>query len=330
MLSAPQGTLICGAGATLPLTASGNYTFEWKRNNVVVPGVVIGSLTANSIGTYTVTATDINSCAAPATNSITVTQLLAPVPAFSFETYCANQPVNFFNSSNITGSGTVNYSWTGGNGQTSTNPSPQFTYSTAGSYNVALTVAVQNCPSLTATVVHSIAIEAPLPGVQLGAVYASSGMPLALQARQYNNAAYTWLPATGLSNTTVYNPATTLDRDQAYRVQMVFPSGCSTTDTMQVFVLVNNDILVANVFTPNGDGQNDRLIVNLRGVSKLNYFRVFNRSGKKIFETSDAAQGWDGRFNGELQPLASYVWTAEGIDREGHTIHRQGSATLLR
>jgi gliding motility-associated-like protein len=330
MLSATQGTILCGTGAAIPLSASGNYTFEWKHDNVVVPGAVTGLLTASSTGTYTVTATDNNSCVAPATNSITVTQLLAPKPAFSFNTYCTSQPVTFINGSDITGSGTVNYSWTAGNGQTSTSASPQFTYSSAGSYNVALTATVQGCPLLATTVEHNISIEAPIPGVQLNAVYTSAGAPIPLQARNYSNAAYTWLPATGLSTTSVYNPATTLDRDQAYQVQMTFPSGCITTDTLQVFVMVNNDILVANVFTPNGDGQNDLLTVNLRGVSKLNYFRVFNRSGKKIFESNDPAQGWDGRFNGVLQPLATYVWTAEGIDRNGRTIHRQGSTTLLR
>lgn len=57
---------------------------------------------------------------------------------------------------------------------------------------------------------------------------------------------------------------------------------------------------------------------------------MFNRWGKKMFETSDPAQGWDGRVNGELQPLATYVWTAEAVDANGQVFHRQGSFTLLR
>lgn len=90
------------------------------------------------------------------------------------------------------------------------------------------------------------------------------------------------------------------------------------------------DILVPNVFSPNGDRQNDELHVNLKGVKQLHYFRVFNRSGKKLFETSDAGKGWDGTFNGTPQPFATYVWTAEGVDDSGRVFRRQGSVTLLR
>ncbi|SIT07692.1 gliding motility-associated C-terminal domain-containing protein [Filimonas lacunae] len=329
-LSASQGLILCGTGKQLPLQASGTYTFEWYYNNATVAGNTTGALTANAPGTYAAKATDTYGCSAMAGNNLAVTQLLAPQPAFSFDSYCKDVPVSFTNSSAVDNSATVHYNWESGNGQTSTVAAPEFTYAAAGTYNVVLKVSLLECPVLDSTVTHAITVEAPVPAVRLNTAFASNGQPLAITCRNYTTAAYSWTPATGLSAATVYNPTVTLNNSQTYEIAMTFPSGCVTTDTLLVQVLISNDILVPNVFTPNGDGQNDKLLPNLRGVEKLNYFRVFNRWGKKVFETSDAANGWDGYVNGELQPLATYVWVAEGVDRDGRVIHRQGSVTLLR
>ncbi|MFN9941879.1 MAG: gliding motility-associated C-terminal domain-containing protein, partial [bacterium] len=92
----------------------------------------------------------------------------------------------------------------------------------------------------------------------------------------------------------------------------------------------NIDIFVPKGFSPNGDGHNDRLDVFLVGISRLIYFRVFNRWGQLLFETNDPAQLWDGTFNGQKQPLETYVWIAEGIGENGIKIVRRGQTILLR
>jgi gliding motility-associated-like protein len=329
-LSAAQGTILCGTTASLTLDASGAYSFAWRLNNVVLPGQVTGLLPVTAKGTYTAVATDVYGCTAPAVNSIAITQLLPPQAAFSFDSYCAGKQVNFTNQSTAAESGPVNYTWNSGNGTSSTAYAPQFTYNTAGNYMVTLTVTPQVCPSLAVTASKTIAVEAALPGVKLPGVLVPSDEPTVIRGRSLATASYAWLPATGLSNTSIYNPLTTLQQDQAYTIQMIFPSGCITTDSLQASVFVSSVILAANVFSPNGDGQNDQLVVNLRGVKQLTFFRVFNRAGKKLFETSDPAKGWDGRYNGELQPLATYIWTAEGVGNHGNTIRGEGSFTLLR
>ena len=152
--------------------------------------------------------------------------------------------------------------------------------------------------------------------------------PLDLQARNFGSS-YLWTPATGLSNPAVSNPKTTLSADQEYRISIKTPSSCITVDTLLVRIY-DNRIYVPNVFTPNGDGINDRLFVNLAGVRQLHYFRVFNRYAKIIFETSDATTGWDGRFNNVLQPMDTYVWMVEVIDKFGNNTIKTGSVTLLR
>ncbi|SIT34795.1 gliding motility-associated C-terminal domain-containing protein, partial [Filimonas lacunae] len=329
-ISAVEGTVLCGSNDTLTLTASGNYTYEWYLDNLVITGQSTAQLDAAKTGSYTAKITDMYGCVNSATNSITLIRLLAPSPAFSFDTWCAGTPVAFTNASDASTSGTVTYTWNSGDGQTSTAANTQFTYAAAGNYTAALTIIPTACPVLATTVTKNIAIEASVAPVRLATVNTTAYLPTQLAARSFTNASYTWLPGTGLSNTAIYNPVVTVKENQEYSIQMDFPSGCVTVDTLLVTAFIANDVLVPNVFTPNGDGQNDLLLANLRGNIQLRFFRVFNRWGKKVFESSDPAQGWDGRVNGELQPLATYVWAAEAVDANGNVFHRQGSVTLLR
>jgi gliding motility-associated-like protein len=102
-----------------------------------------------------------------------------------------------------------------------------------------------------------------------------------------------------------------------------------TVDSLLVRIF-DNRIFVPNVFTPNGDGINDKLFVNLAGIRQLRYFRIFNRYARLVFETNDAAIGWDGRYNNELAPMDTYVWAAEVVDKFGNITVRRGNVTLLR
>lgn len=89
-------------------------------------------------------------------------------------------------------------------------------------------------------------------------------------------------------------------------------------------------IFVPTAFTPNNDGLNDTFKPFIPGVV-LKAFRVFNRFGKVIFETSDSNASWDGTFNGVPQNPGTYVWQATGTGRDGSAIKPQkGTVTLIR
>jgi gliding motility-associated-like protein/uncharacterized repeat protein (TIGR01451 family) len=90
------------------------------------------------------------------------------------------------------------------------------------------------------------------------------------------------------------------------------------------------DILVPNVFTPNGDGINDIIKPILLGIDRLICFKVYNQMGNLIFETKDINQGWNGSIGSTAQGTDSYLWLAEAFDRDGNIIKRTGVITLLR
>ena len=87
---------------------------------------------------------------------------------------------------------------------------------------------------------------------------------------------------------------------------------------------------IAKTFTPNDDLGNNRLTVRVTGVININYFRIFNRYGQLVFETSKLNDSWDGKLNGVYQPVGAYIWIAEGKDVTGAIVRDKGSILLIR
>jgi gliding motility-associated-like protein len=106
--------------------------------------------------------------------------------------------------------------------------------------------------------------------------------------------------------------------------------GCVTIDSVRVSVFENSDIFVPKAFSPNKDGKNDLLFPFLVNIKTLKYFRIYNRWGQRMFQTSESKDGWDGIYNNIPQPLDTYTWVVEGIDVNGITIFKKGQTVLLR
>src|ERR1019366_5661817 len=70
---------------------------------------------------------------------------------------------------------------------------------------------------------------------------------------------YTWSPATGLNNSNIPDPIATPGVTTLYTVTGEDINGCIHTDTVTVKTDFNMNALylMANSFTPNGDGKND-------------------------------------------------------------------------
>jgi gliding motility-associated-like protein len=75
---------------------------------------------------------------------------------------------------------------------------------------------------------------------------------------------------------------------------------------------------------------NDIIYVDGWGIRKLRFFRVFNRWGQLLFETSDIKTGWDGRYNGVLQNMETYVYQVEVDTYIDEVKQKQGTITLIR
>jgi gliding motility-associated-like protein len=70
----------------------------------------------------------------------------------------------------------------------------------------------------------------------------------------------------------------------------------------------NCDVWFPNAFSPDGNGLNDMFKV-LTDLRLNDYFlQVFDRWGRKIFESRDQLLGWDGKLNGQPAASGTYVW----------------------
>jgi gliding motility-associated-like protein len=100
---------------------------------------------------------------------------------------------------------------------------------------------------------------------------------------------------------------------------------------MLTVLTVENIFVVPNAFTPNSDGLNDLLkILHNSSVVGVNYFQIFNKAGKLVFETKNIEQGWDGRLNGLMQESDVYYWFAEFKTWNNLNIQRKGTVVLLK
>ncbi len=155
----------------------------------------------------------------------------------------------------------------------------------------------------------------------------------ALQLGATGGTNYEWTPSSFLSNASIADPVATFDNtvDSVLYTVHVSDGGCSADDQVVVHVFKSSpDIIVPTGFTPNGDGKNDIIKPIPFGISKLNFFSIYNRWGQLLFFTTELNKGWDGSFNGTAQPSGTYVYQTQGVDYTGKIVFRKGTVVLIR
>lgn len=150
-----------------------------------------------------------------------------------------------------------------------------------------------------------------------------------LDATADGNYTYTWTPDTYLSDQTVLNPDVIKPlQTTTYTLLAVDDNGCEATDEVTVFVDVNTpiQIMVPNIFSPNGDGINDTWIIPILDFFPDNNVKVFNRWGMLVFEADNYSNGdaWDG---GDL-PAGAYYYIIQ-LSLQGDKVYK-GHINIVR
>jgi gliding motility-associated-like protein len=185
------------------------------------------------------------------------------------------------------------------------------------------------CASPVNTKETVITIKSPLPGITYPVVDVAYYFPLKLHARQIGSV-FLWSPTTNLDNVNIAEPAFKGINQQLYLIKIKDSLGCITVDTQFVKTHKAIEIYVPTAFTPNADSKNDYLKPVLAGIVKVNYFRVYNRWGKLLFEMKSDSPGWDGKVNNIPQEIQTVVWMIEAVDVDGKVHNNQGSTVLYR
>lgn len=255
------------------------------------------------------------------------TVLQSPAVSFTKSDGCKDSPIPF-NATNLSDTiGIRQWYWDFGDNSFSTDEDNAHVFLQPSTYNVSL-VAIANNGCISDTVTSPVTIF----GTNAFAGNDTTileGYPFQLNAT--GGDFYSWFPPTGLSDTHIANPVTTLNNDITYTVTVSAPAGCATSDTIHLKVVKGPEIYVPTAFTPNGDGLNDKFRIIPVGITNISYFNIYNRWGKLIFSTKDPSKGWDGTLNGIPQPAGTYVWVVAGYTSVDQSLlKKQGTLVLIR
>lgn len=113
-------------------------------------------------------------------------------------------------------------------------------------------------------------------------------------------------------------------------------NGCVESDNMVISVDINRDVYIPDVFTPNGDSQNDIWFISGPPfLSSIPSVKIFDRWGNQVFQLIDVVpnsitHGWDGTFKGQKLQPGVFVYRVELLFQDGVERVRHGSITLMR
>jgi len=224
---------------------------------------------------------------------------------------------------------TGNFVWepsTGLNDATAQNPiaSPSET--------IEYTVFVSDTNDCKDTAITTVYIQQP-PEEWVKDTTIIIGETFNLNGEQQGGYSYVWSPETNLDCTECPNPNANPQEDISYYLVVQDTMGCKfvANNRYDVEVLPVSSIDVPDVFTPNGDGDNDRIYVKGWGIKKLLEFSIYNRWGEKVYTSTDINEGWDGTYNGKPQNVDSYAYYVRCetyVDPQ--PITKKGTFTLIR
>lgn len=234
-----------------------------------------------------------------------------PVSAFTYSGfYCLdNNTVNFVNEATITPGSIAGWVWDFGDGNFDSTENPTKIYGTADTFFVKLiTRSDRNC--YDTSLAQSVIIY-PMPiieGPEKVVVFLGDTIRLPLTYTG-TGLTYLWTPVVYLNAANTPQPVSKPPVDILYTVNVKGDGNCFAS--RQIFVQVLKEFKIPNAFSPNGDGINDKWIINGLETFAENTVDVFNRYGQVVYHAKgydNSGKVWDGTINSKQLPLGTYYY----------------------
>ncbi len=122
---------------------------------------------------------------------------------------------------------------------------------------------------------------------------------------------YVWDNVETLSCIDCFNPMASPTETTTYTLTVTDDDGCSTAASVLVNVVIPEpvpQVTIANAFSPNGDGINDRFYPFLDDMAVSMNMQIYNRWGEMIYESTDRDGYWDGTYKDDPVPVGVYVY----------------------
>ena len=314
-----------------------NTSFRWNFGDGSAP-VTAGTNsvfhTYSAPGTYQVTLYLIDTTYCNAPDSLKIPLTIAENVKAGFTTSsigCAPYDAVFSNTS-VAGQ---TYNWIFGDGNTSTQSSPTHTYTLPGTYTVTLIANNPNTCNFRDTARFTIQVlDAPISNFSFTPVVIQPNTPHTFTNLSSSDAIrFKWNFGDGDSILTTSRVPIVHQYKSSGTFQVCLTAynqlDCPRTICKSVEASINPLVDVPNAFTPQSGDINSVIQVKGFGIVKLKW-EIWNRWGQKVFETTDAKFGWDGKFKGVLQPMDVYMYTLAVEFFDGRTLTKKGDITLIR
>jgi gliding motility-associated-like protein len=100
-----------------------------------------------------------------------------------------------------------------------------------------------------------------------------------------------------------------------YAVSAYDSSGNESQKSPMICIDSCNFYEIPNVFTPNGDAINDKLVAKTSGLVEKIDFKLFNRDGMLLFRTEQPKIEWDGTYKGRIVSPGVYFYQCDVYER---------------
>jgi gliding motility-associated-like protein len=305
----------------------GPYTYSW--NNGMITSGFISFPDVDTM--YSLIVQD--GCNYIAFDSVNL--FVHPVPDVNFAPQlisgCAPLEVNFTDLS-VSDSGSA-YTWTFGDGNSSDDQQPTYTYQVPGMYSVSLHITspfgCYNSKSL-ANIVD--VFNMPIAGFSISDSVISILYPNVIFTNlSQDGFYYQWDFGDSRGNSADVNPAYTYSDTGTYMIRLVVENsnGCFDTIFGTLRVLEETSVFIPNAFTPNGDGTNDIFHAYGKGIRDYEMI-IFDRWGSEIFHSTSIFKSWDGTYKNTYCENDVYIYKIIIHDPFGESKEYVGHVTLVR
>ncbi|MFM2191300.1 MAG: hypothetical protein RLZZ118_257 [Bacteroidota bacterium] len=311
------------SSSVTPIVADPFYTFKWSvdsnLSNANISDPYFDGLVTQA---YTVTVTTPKGC--KGTDKVIVQVIPGGfLTSVGDQNYCPGDTVSLKGS----GVNVANFYWTPGEFLSDSTAATTLAYPISTTIYTLYASDVNGCKDTITTQVF-VASNGTINCGPDVTIFPGDDADLFAQGNCSN---WSWAPITALSATNIINPIAQPSVTTQYVVNGTTEFGCTATDTIVVNVIPQSVIKIANAFSPgNGSSVNDQFKVQHLGNATLNYFRIYDRWGVMVFESTDINKGWNGRYNDVPQPIGTYVYQVDAQDNTGKHFIKTGNVSLIR
>lgn len=320
--------------------------FLWEGPSPQEPLSNSSTYLGQTIGTYTLTAKDLNNgCTSKTITTITDERIYPTItftnPVFYVDCGQATTTLQAF----VVGpypQTAYQYTWTGPP-NTGYDPSP-FVNPTkadlAGEYGLLVVNTINGCASITNTTVINGKLTAdfepdvtsgyaPLTVNFINKSVSSNTLTASNNIRSY------WSFSNGSSKTytSIESTSTVFNQPGTYTVTLFATKGdCQDSKQRIIKVEVPSSMVIPNVFTPNGDGVNDLFFLKASNLSSINAV-IFDRWGHKVFDVTSEKGNveWDGKNQfGKEVAEGTYFYLIKAIGKDNQSYDYKGTISLYR